>query len=151
MDGQPTDNPQEQPREILRYEVAPPPLPAPGWYPDRNAGLMRWWDGAAWTEHVGPANYVPTTAAVPRKQLSTAYLLLIFLGALGIHHFYLERTGTAIVLLSATVVGWATAAFGFGIFFFLGVLAWLIVDLFLLPAFVREQNEVDQSVEDREE
>ena len=26
--------------------IAPPP----GWYPDPNAGMQRWWDGTAWTE-----------------------------------------------------------------------------------------------------
>lgn len=28
---------------------------APGWYPDnRNPGIVRWWDGVQWTEHVQP-------------------------------------------------------------------------------------------------
>ena len=29
--------------------------PAPGWYPDpAGPGSLRWWSGAAWTEHVSP-------------------------------------------------------------------------------------------------
>lgn len=28
------------------------PAAAPGWYPDAS-GTQRWWDGRAWTEHVG--------------------------------------------------------------------------------------------------
>lgn len=42
-------------------EAPPPPQPAGSarradWYPDpRAAGLVRWWDGTAWTEHTGPA------------------------------------------------------------------------------------------------
>jgi hypothetical protein len=36
---------------------APPPRPVgppPGWYPDQNAGVQRWWDGLGWTEHTQP-------------------------------------------------------------------------------------------------
>lgn len=34
--------------------------PLPGWYPDAD-GAVRWWDGGAWTEHVGqlPAGPAP--------------------------------------------------------------------------------------------
>jgi hypothetical protein len=38
--------------------------PSPGWYPDPNAGganLMRYWDGAAWTDRVSEGSGVDTT------------------------------------------------------------------------------------------
>jgi hypothetical protein len=40
------------------------PDPSPGWYPDPNAGganLMRYWDGAAWTERVQRGSEINTT------------------------------------------------------------------------------------------
>ena len=34
------------------WEPGPPPLAPPGWHPDPAGRYrLRWWDGAAWTEH----------------------------------------------------------------------------------------------------
>ncbi len=42
-----------------------PPTPS-GWYPDpEQAGLLRYWDGAAWTEHRSPVQEPPTESAAP--------------------------------------------------------------------------------------
>jgi TM2 domain-containing membrane protein YozV len=43
------------------------------------------------------------------KSTALAYVLLIFLGQLGIHRFYLGRVGTGLAQLLLGVVGWATA------------------------------------------
>lgn len=62
-------------------------LVAPGWYPDPAAdgapnGLLRWWDGTAWTEHVqpgAPAQQAPAQQAPvpqpysPMQQAGHAY------------------------------------------------------------------------------
>ena len=94
-------------------------------------------DGASKTQTQSVA-FGGTTRIDPEKAVENA--LLIFLGQLGLHRFYLERVGTGITQLLLGLVGWATAAFVVG-FLFLGVLwIWLFVDLFLIPGMVREAN-----------
>lgn len=81
------------------------------------------------------------------KNMLLAYILLIFLGTLGIHRFYLGKTGSAITQLVLTLVGWATAVFviGFVPLFIVG--AWVLVDLFLVPGIVNSANdEVEREV-----
>lgn len=68
-----------------------------------------------------------------KKSTGTAYLLLLFLGSLGAHRFYMGKIGT----------GWTQL-----ILFFLGILTlgllwiplgiWLLIDLVLLPSIIRE-------------
>lgn len=74
------------------------------------------------------------------KNMLLAYILLIFLGSLGIHRFYLDKKGTAIIQLTLAIFGWATSwlLIGFVPLFILGI--WLFVDLFLVPGMVNSAN-----------
>jgi len=75
------------------------------------------------------------------KSMAVAYLLLIFLGMLGIHRFYLGHSRSAIVQLLLGLCGWATTWLLIG-FVPLAVLwMWLIADLFLTAGMVRKANE----------
>ncbi len=65
-----------------------------------------------------------------KKSLVVAYLLWFFVGILGGHNFYLKRTGIAVtqLILSLTVVGLIITG------------VWVLVDAFLIPGWVRNQN-----------
>lgn len=75
------------------------------------------------------------------KNMGLAYILLIFLGSLGIHRFYLGRKGSAITQLVLTIVGWLTVAILIGAIPLLVVGVWLIADLFLIPGIIRDEND----------
>ena len=65
-----------------------------------------------------------------KKIAVVAYILWLFLGWFGGHNFYLGRTGVAIaqLILTLTVVGW------------LITIIWVFVDGFLIPSWVRREN-----------
>lgn len=65
-----------------------------------------------------------------KKTALVAYLLWFFVGWFGGHNFYLERTGVAVAQLILTIT-----LVGFVISFF-----WVLVDAFLIPGWVRRQN-----------
>jgi TM2 domain-containing membrane protein YozV len=64
-----------------------------------------------------------------QKSVKTAYLLAIFLGPFGAHHFYLNRWFLGVVYLCTFGI------LGFG---------W-IVDLFRIPSLVEDENDNDES------
>ena len=65
-----------------------------------------------------------------RKTALVAYLLWFFVGIFGGHNFYLKRTGVAVtqLILSITLVGLLITG------------VWVLVDAFLIPGWVRNQN-----------
>jgi TM2 domain-containing membrane protein YozV len=65
-----------------------------------------------------------------KKEACVAYVLWFFFGYFGAHNFYLKRIGVAVVqlLLTLTIVGLAINFF------------WHLVDAFLIPGWVRREN-----------
>jgi len=65
-----------------------------------------------------------------KKTPLVAYILWFFLGLFGGHNFYLKRTGVAVaqLILTLTIVG------------MLITVVWVLVDAFLIPGWVRNQN-----------
>ncbi|SNT45653.1 TM2 domain-containing protein [Asanoa hainanensis] len=66
----------------------------------------------------------PVLVQVRQKEVGIAYLLWFFLGGLGIHQFYLGKTGRGLLYL------FTLGIFGIG----------LVIDLFTLPSQVRQRN-----------
>lgn len=55
------------------------PPPPPGWYPDTQPGLMRWWDGVRWTDHRQAA---VTASSHPPKKGASGCLTTFFVAVL---------------------------------------------------------------------
>ena len=78
--------------------------------------------------NTGTAREVVTQSTISDKSKVVAALLSLFLGGLGIHRFYLGRTGSGIAMLVLTAIGWLTTGFiiGFGILAIVEI--WAIID-----------------------
>lgn len=73
------------------------------------------------------------------KSLLGAFALWFFLGTIGVHRFYLHRS-YAIPMLILGLLAWLGAPFLVGFFLLFPILAWWLVDLFLVAGWVREHN-----------
>lgn len=111
---------------------------------------------------------VEARVANEKRSVGIAYLLFFFVGALGIHNFYLGRIGRGLAEIGGIVGGWVlvfsgvvltaesgrstahsdlesagvgTAVVGVALFFVAGIL--LLIDLFTIPSVVdRQKNEL---------
>lgn len=70
-----------------------------------------------------------------KKSAGVSYLLWFFLGGVGAHRFYLGRVVSGVVQLLLGLFGWLPLFLGWGV---LGI--WLIVDAFLIPGMVEQEN-----------
>ncbi|MDE2515646.1 MAG: TM2 domain-containing protein [Rhodospirillales bacterium] len=75
-----------------------------------------------------------------KRSTLIAYLLWFFVGIFGVHRFYLKRTGSAIAQLVITLISIPLAFIGIGVFGYLIVGIWVLVDAFLIPGMVRGYN-----------
>lgn len=75
-----------------------------------------------------------------QKNLVVAYLLLIILGELGAHRYYLsgKYDGAALIQLILGVTGWMTVWIFIGFIPLAIVYTWNCVDLFLLPGIAKD-------------
>ena len=72
-----------------------------------------------------------------KKSIGVAYLLWFFFGGLGVHRFYLGRSGSGIAMLIMTVLGFLLLVVYFlGLILLIPVMIWLLVDAFLIPGII---------------
>lgn len=84
-----------------------------------------------------------------KKSSGICYLLWFFLGGFGAHRFYLGPTRSAIAMLVISIVSWILIFVAIGALGFIVIGIWWIVDAFLIPGIVRDNNQaLQQRIED---
>ncbi len=76
-----------------------------------------------------------------KKSAVVAYLLWFFLGGLGVHRFYLGRTGSGIAMAVISVLSWITVYIGIGFIGLAVIGIWWLVDAFLIPGITTRANQ----------
>lgn len=88
------------------------------------------------------------------KSAGVAYLLWFFLGTFAVHCFYLGQVKTGLLRLVLGVFGWLMFLYGsgatlsgektttiiWGLIFLAIAGIWLIIDLFRIPSYIRQQQ-----------
>ena len=87
-------------------------------------------------EQTQPGKHSPLDS----RTLWISYILLVILGGFGAHRIYHKRPLTGLVMFALTAASLAfsyhTAAFGISAV----LIAWMVVDAFLIPRWMREEN-----------
>lgn len=83
---------------------------------------------------------VSVNLSVAGKSMIIAYLLWWFLGTLGVHRFYLGKTGSGFTQLLLFVTGVVTAIFAIGYAFLLVWFLWWAMDAFFVYRIVNRVN-----------
>ncbi len=131
--------PSRQPHMPVPYVPAAPPVPSYGAHPGFGQQPTHA-QPPGYGPHPGlsPGNVYPPVAS--RKEVGIAYLLWFFFGGLGVHHFYLGRTGWGATYLLLLIGGILTSwvLIGFLALFALAIM--LLVDLFAIPSYTERAN-----------
>jgi len=75
-----------------------------------------------------------------KKSVVVAYLLWFFFGWAGGHRFYAGKIGSAVAQLLLFILGFPLAFVLVGLLLLIPQLIWVLVDAFLIPGWIRNQN-----------
>ncbi|MEO1198992.1 MAG: TM2 domain-containing protein [Pseudomonadota bacterium] len=98
------------------------------------------WDEREWERRVSADTRALMMYQANKKSMIVAYLLLICFGMLGAHRFYMQKTGSAAVMLTLFVIGFLLSFILIGVPIVLILLVWVIVDAVNLAGWVHAYN-----------
>lgn len=81
----------------------------------------------------------PSTTSAGTKSAAAAYLLWFFLGGLGIHRFYMGRTGSGFGMLGLAVGSFVLSFVVIGLIGYPVLFIWWLVDAFLIAGWLKEE------------